>query len=286
MSAAAALSHLRDAGFLAAASLGVLLFFRLSAWPRLRAAETIGDVIARKSRDGDRDDGSFVAVSGIVTVVSGVSSLLHRHERATPIEDTAGRSVLWYESSGIADQRFWVLDDGTGHALPARNCSPQRLSPSEFDQLLDGRRGRHHGATALLDAVLGLAGASRFRSGASPPLELFEGFARSPLKLVGGERVTLVGRACLPEGFTTLFIDGWAFAERAVARGDAWRGLFGWPLPIDPVTLVLLADYAARNPAWVIAITLAGRSIVSLVRAWRALEAATRTDHPHRRRNS
>lgn len=286
MSAFTALSHLRDAGLFAAAAVGLALYFRLRAWPPLQAAETIGQVIARKVQDGDRDDGRLVAVTGIVAVVSGVSSFLQRRERATPIEDAAGRSLLWFESSSIGGQRFWVLDDGTGHALPARNCSsPQRLSPAELDQLLDGQgRGRRHGATALLDAVLGLAGASRFRGAESPPLELYEGFARRPLALLGGERVTLVGRACLPEGFTTLFIDGWAFAEHAASRSDTWLGFLGWPLPIDPVTLVLFGDYAVRNPAWVVAVALAAQSIASLLRAWRALESAAIQDTRRSRR--
>lgn len=258
------LAHLRDAGFYAAAALGVALYFDLRG--TLPRATDIADIITQLVQGRRDGNDRVVVVKGSVTVAGGggLSSLLVRQERSETYTDPTGRSLLWFSSQGAlpTGQRFWFVDDGTGRAYPARNSAPQKLSQTEFNKLLEGQhRSGGGGATALLDAVLGLAGASRFREDAR--MELLEGFLRVPRPVVGGERVTLVGRPIIPDGFTTLFIDGWAFIEHGAPSSKL--------LALDPLTVVLVAHAAVQSPVWLTAIGLASLSLASLFRAIREI---------------
>ena len=233
-----------------------MYYFKLDAWPSLPSRESVAEVIVRIHNAEECSGHPPVVVRGTVVISSG-GLFPALHEYVTESCDPSGRRMFVFKQSR-SRQQVWTLDDGTGQALPLRNCrSPELWSQEEMDHGRPHRR--RHGATAMLDSILGLFGESRFEQ-PEERLELLEGFGRKPCSLSPGQQVTLVGYPVLPDGFTTLFIDGLAFVERAP----------GWLITLDPVTLFLLGLYAAQNPKWATTLGLTFLSALSCVRAARA----------------
>lgn len=238
------------AGIHAAAAWAIFRYYELKFIPKLVTQGTvdiatgISDVLFSSKSKGPK----IFAVSGTVAIESAarLPGTGRAIEEATVVNDlsTGRETILFNQSRG---QRGWYVADETGRAFPARNISSS--GPPKRALLPQSALQRRHIAAALIDGIVGGSAGHKDHE-----LILYEGFMRIPRPLVDGMRLALVGCGYVPSGFSTLFLDGWAF-DLSVQR------------PFDITRLALVALYTAHNPEWVLGMALSAAAAVHGVMA-------------------